>query len=117
MEVACRRGDLQVEYELEWKNFWLKESKVLFLYACEHGTMETVKYFIKHGESYATRFVTDAMNAMEHSGVAGGGGGGGHRHIADKPVSSLSERTCTSLFLLACSGWHMYIIYFSSNAQ
>ena len=58
----------------EWSNFLLNEGQALFLYACKYGTVETVKYFIKHGESSTERYVTDAMDTMEHNGVAGWGG-------------------------------------------
>jgi ankyrin repeat protein len=38
-----------------WSKFWDKESQRLLLYACRHGTVEVVHYFLKHRVSPTTR--------------------------------------------------------------
>ena len=37
-----------------WKEFWDEESQRLLLYACRHGTVEVVDYFLKHSVSQTT---------------------------------------------------------------
>jgi hypothetical protein len=44
----------QIE-KIAWKEFWHEESKILLLYACRHGTVEVVHYFLKHRVSPTTR--------------------------------------------------------------
>ena len=38
-----------------WKEFWHEENKNLLLYACLHGTVEVVDYFLKHSVSPTTK--------------------------------------------------------------
>ena len=38
-----------------WQEFWKRESPELLLYACLHGTVEIVKYFVHNGVSPTTR--------------------------------------------------------------
>ena len=39
----------------EWEEFWDEESPKLLLYACLHGTVEIVKYFVRNHVSPTTR--------------------------------------------------------------
>ena len=40
--------------KVEWKKFWDEESEELLLYACRHGTVEIVDYFLRHSISPTT---------------------------------------------------------------
>ena len=40
-----------------WEEFWDEESPKLLLYACLHGTVEIVKYFVRNHVSPTTRYV------------------------------------------------------------
>lgn len=58
-KAASRANELQKidvsTAKREWREFWSKESEGLLLYACQHGTMDTVKYFITRGVFSTTR--------------------------------------------------------------
>ena len=41
--------------DVEWKVFWNEEGPRLLLYACLHGTVETVKYFVTNRVSPTSR--------------------------------------------------------------
>ena len=43
--------------EPEWDQFWEQESPKLLLYACQHGTVDMVDYFITREVSATTRYV------------------------------------------------------------
>ena len=45
----------------EWKEFWDSESPGLMLYACLHGTVEIVKYFISKFVSPTSRYFDNIM--------------------------------------------------------
>ena len=47
------KGDSRQQFEenveeKDWKEFWKNNSPKLLLYACYHGTVEIVDYFISH---------------------------------------------------------------------
>ena len=44
-----------------WKEFWHEESKRLLLYACRHGTVEVVDYFLKHRVSPTTKLAHNML--------------------------------------------------------
>ena len=56
-----RLQQLEAVEKKEWHKFWNSESPKLLNYACLHGTVETVKYFISKGVSPTTMYVHNWM--------------------------------------------------------
>ncbi|CAI8015846.1 Transient receptor potential cation channel subfamily A member 1 homolog [Geodia barretti] len=54
----------------EWKDFWDIESPGLLLYACSHGTVETVKYFTTRLVPPTTRYA-DGLTPLSVAAKAG----------------------------------------------
>ena len=53
--------------KIAWSKFWDKESQRLLLYACRHGTVEVVHYFLKHRLSPTTRLAHMLLTLGTHA--------------------------------------------------
>ena len=72
-----------------WKDFWDSESRGLLLYACLHGTVEIVKYFITKLVSPTTRYMYIHV----------------YYHCAKCKICHTLKATCTCTCIHACSYW------------
>ena len=61
MKDNIDQQQLESKEAKQWKEFWKSESPGLMLYACLHGTVEIVKYFISKFVSPTARYIDNRM--------------------------------------------------------
>ena len=53
-----------------WKGFWENEKAGLLLYACLHGTVEMVEYFVnKLVSTYITKYIRESVDSLCRDGA------------------------------------------------